>query len=134
MNNFTKHSNMKKISNFLIFLSVFLILIMPALSYAYSAGDPLVPACTNCQWNDLMTLINNVISFVLFFMAVPIAAIMFAYAGILMVSSGGSTESRSKAKSIFSNVAIGLIIAIAAWLIVNTILTILGFDASWIGL
>ncbi|MBU0611821.1 hypothetical protein KKA39_02210 [Patescibacteria group bacterium] len=93
----------------------------------------LVPDCpeAGCGFNELICLINNVIQFILFRMAVPIAAIMFAYAGILLLFSGGDTSKRSKAKSIFTNVAIGLIIAIAAWLIVETILTLLGYDQSW---
>src|SRR5258708_27303423 len=57
----------------------------------------------NCNFNALIALINRVIHFVLFAMAVPIAAIMFAYAGVLSVTSGGSTESRGKAKNIFTN-------------------------------
>ncbi|MBY0376448.1 hypothetical protein K2P96_00535 [Patescibacteria group bacterium] len=98
----------------------------------------LVPCNTSknpgtCDIKSFMTLINTVIQFILFKMVVPIAAIMFAYAGFLMVTSGGSVETWSKAKSIFGNVALGLIIAIAAYLIIRTILSILGFTGSWIG-
>ena len=41
--------------------------------------------CPNddCGFNDFITLINRVISFILFNLAVPISAIMFAYAGFL---------------------------------------------------
>jgi hypothetical protein len=88
---------------------------------------------TDCNWNTLMTLINRIINFVLFVLAVPIAAIMFAYAGILLLSSGGNTTQMGKAKKIFSSVAIGLIIAAAAWLIIHTVLSILGYSGSWIG-
>ena len=105
------------------------------------SSDPggLVPCGTKanpkaCDFNDIMKLINTIINFVLFVIAVPLAAIMFAYAGFMLVTSGGSSEKMSQAKSIFGNVAIGLIIAAAAWLIVHTILNIVGFDGSWIGL
>lgn len=86
-----------------------------------------------CDFFSLMTLISTIINFLLFKMTVPIAAIMFAYAGFLMVTSGGSPEAKTKAKGIFTSVVFGLIIAIAAWLIIRTILSILGFDGSWIG-
>jgi hypothetical protein len=67
-------------------------------------------------------------------MVIPIAAIMFAYAGFLMVTAGGeAAHARTKAKSIFTNAVIGLIIAVACWLIIKTILSILGFNGSWIG-
>ncbi|MFA6523913.1 MAG: fibronectin type III domain-containing protein [Candidatus Paceibacterota bacterium] len=99
-------------------------------------GSNLIPCGTTanptaCGFNDLMKLINNVVNFILFDMVVPIAAIMFAYAGILLIFSGGDTSKRSKAKSIFINVAIGFIIAIAAWLIVEFILNLLGYDKTW---
>ena len=91
---------------------------------------------TPCGFNDLFSMVNKVINFVLFVMAVPIAAIMFAYAGFMLVTSGGSSEQKSKAKSVFFNVAVGLIIAAAAWLIVHTILNIAGADTTinWLGL
>ncbi len=124
---------MHKIKKLAIFTSIFLMLILPTFSFA--AG--LVPDCDNltpttqCDFTAFMTLIDTVIKFILFNMAVPIAAIMFAYAGFLMVTSGGSTESRTKAKSIFTNAALGLIFAAAAWLIIKTILLILGYKGPW---
>lgn len=118
-------------------------LVMPVLSLAAENPDAGLVPCgkadatgvirNNCDFEDFMVLINNVINFILFALALPIAAIMFAYAGVLLVTSGGSTENRSKAKSIFTNAIIGLILSAAAWLIVKTILSILGYDGAWIG-
>ncbi|MBU0999080.1 hypothetical protein KKG24_02105 [Patescibacteria group bacterium] len=125
---------MQKTKKFIIYLAVFLILIMPAFSLA--AG--LVP-CDNsegqpCDFKAFMNLINTVIHFILYYMVIPIAAIMFAYAGFLMVTAGGEIASaRTKAKSIFTNAIIGLIFAMAAFLIIRTILSILGYEGSWIG-
>jgi hypothetical protein len=124
---------MKNIKKITISFLVFLILIIPALSLA----DGLVP-CDNttqpCDFNAFMALINTVIHFILFSMVIPIAAIMFAYAGFLMVTAGGEAAgARTKAKSIFFNVVLGLIIAVAAFLIIRTILFILGYEGSWIG-
>jgi hypothetical protein len=82
-----------------------------------------------------MALVNKIINFVLVDMTVPIAAIMFAWAGFLLVTAGGEVAgARTKAKSIFWDAVLGLVIAIACWLIIHTLLTILGFDGSWIGL
>ena len=129
---------MKKITKLLIhnytFVIVFILFIVPIVSLA----DGLVP-CDNSSgkpwnWAALMTLVNSVIHFILFDMVIPIAAIMFAYAGFLMVTAGGEAAgARTKAKGIFTNVVIGLIIAVAAWLIVELILTTLGWSGSWIG-
>jgi hypothetical protein len=68
-------------------------------------------------------------------MAIPIAAIMFFYAGFLLVTAGGEAAgARTKAKSIFTNAVIGLVLAIACWLIVKLILTILGWNGIGSGL
>lgn len=86
-----------------------------------------------CDWDALLELVNNVVHFILFDMLVPIAAIMFCYCGFLMLTSGGEPAKKTQAKKIFSNVVWGLIIAIAAWLIIETLLTVLGYNGSWIG-
>lgn len=86
-----------------------------------------------CEFKDIIILINKVIHFILYGLALPIAAIMFAYAGFLLVTSGGSTESRGKAKKIFTNTAIGFIIAVASFLIIQIVLTTLGYKDTWTG-
>lgn len=95
--------------------------------------DPTTHLVNNpCDFNALMTLVNNVIQFLLFYLATPLAAIAFSYAGFLLITSGGSEEKLGTAKKIIKNVLIGYVIALAAWLIVNTILTTLGVSSSGI--
>lgn len=122
-----------------ISLIVFIILTMPAALF----GAGLIPECDTKTipgrciwgWREFMALINGLINFVLFKMALPIAAIMFAYAGFKLITAGGeAAHARTKAKEIFLNTLIGLVIAAAAWLVISTLLSILGYDGSWIGL
>jgi len=162
---------MKNITNFLISLLIFSVLILPVFSLAQAPKkEGLVPCGTEvypentyiggdkrpitmdtadqlkkqladdtannkdvsgqvsnpCNFDDIIKLINNVIDFILKYMVIPICAIMFAYAGVLLVISGGQDSARTKAKDIFTNAVIGLVIAFAAWLIVKLILSILG--------
>ena len=135
---------MKKIKIFAIYFLVFLVLIIPAISLAQPKminikGDNSLVPCDNstahpCDWNALMSLVNNIINFILYFMAIPIAAIMFAYAGFLMVTAGGEAAgARTKAKGIFTNAVIGLVIAAACWLIIKLILSVTGYNGAWIG-
>ncbi|MDQ3075715.1 MAG: hypothetical protein M3Q34_01130 [bacterium] len=84
-----------------------------------------------CGFKHVFKLINGLIDFIFKFMVVPIAAIMFAYAGFLMLFSGGNAGKSEKAKGIFINVAFGLVIAAAAWLIIHTLLDIVGVK-SWV--
>jgi hypothetical protein len=86
-----------------------------------------------CTFSDIITLINTVINFIFLNLALPLAAIMFAYAGFELVTSGGETSKREKAKKIFINVAIGLVLAAGAFLIVQTVLSVVGYTdvATW---
>ncbi len=86
-----------------------------------------------CDFNSFMKLIDNIMKFILFSLAVPIAALMFAYAGFKLVTSGGSAEAKTRAKTIFFHAVLGIVIAAGAWLIVKTILDILGYQGDWIG-
>ena len=102
-------------------------------------GAGLVPDCNvvvdgvmtkTCSFEDVMALINTVITFVLFTLATPLFALILIYVGWLYISAGGSSENVSKAKHILKNAVIGYVIALAAWLIVKAILTTLGFTGE----
>lgn len=80
-----------------------------------------------CDFNMLMTLINKVITFLLITLATPLFALIIIYVAWLYLSAGGSSENVTKAKKILKNALIGYVIALAAWLIVKTILISLGF-------
>lgn len=126
---------------------VLMLLIAPVFSFAAEGSWKGLIPCSNtlvnddgtvtpagtCDFKALMTLINTVIRFILFKLVVPIAAVMFFYAGFLLVTSGGSAEAKGKAKNIFTNAVLGLVIAVAAWLIISAILSILGYNGVWIG-
>lgn len=127
-------SGMKK---FLISLLVFLILVTPVFSLAVDPqSDGLVPCgkgdSAPCGFNDFMVLIDTVTKFILFDLAIPIAAIMFVYAGVSLIIAPGA-EGRTKAKNIFTNTILGLIFAAGGWLIIRTLLSILGYKGDWIG-
>lgn len=121
----------KKQFSVLVLILIFVVLPVDAL------GQGLIPCNGNaadpCEFHDVMALINNIVNFILVSISVPIAAIMFAYAGFLMVISGGSSEAKTKAKGVFTTTVIGLLFVAGAWLIVHVILSILGYNGAWIG-
>ena len=125
---------LKKISLFI--LGFVIIFSTPVI--VFGANWPLVQDCTGgdgtCNFDDLMSLINRVISFVLIDLATPLFALIIVYTGWLYLSSSGNSENIGKAKKIFKNALIGYVIALAAWLIVKTILNTLGFTGpSFLG-
>jgi hypothetical protein len=90
--------------------------------------DPATGHFSNpCDFADLMLQIQKVITFLLVDIAIPMAAIAFAYAGFLFMTSGGNSGQVERAKGIFKKVFIGSLIALAAWLIVKAVMMGLGF-------
>ncbi len=83
------------------------------------SSDPSV--ATECEACNLVQLIQNVITF-LIGLSVPLAMGMFAWAGVLYFTSATNTENIGKAKNIFKSTAFGFALALASWIIVNTIL------------
>ncbi len=112
---------------FLIIL-ISIAVIIPALTMAASQpptgviGGRIVPDCgADCGWTDLVQLASNILNF-LVFISVMAAAIMFAYAGFLYMSDGGSMSKVKEAHGVFAAVAVGIIIVLVAWLAVDTLM------------
>lgn len=83
-------------------------------------------ACTglDCDFCALVETANRLIN--LFFeILIIVAVIMVVYAGLKLVTSGGNASAMQDAKSMLSNVIIGFVIILAAWLIVDTIFKML---------
>lgn len=74
-----------------------------------------------CTWAHLMGLLRDVINF-LIIIALPISAIVFAFGGFKILTSGENAGARSEAKRMMGKVAIGLVLMLSAGLIVNTII------------
>lgn len=107
---------------YIFLLGIFVIVIMPNIATAAIVpceGD----SCTACE---LITLGNNIIKF-LIMVGVLFATILLMYAGYLMVSAQGNRAKIENARSIFTNVVIGISIMLLAFLIVDTFMkTFLG--------
>lgn len=102
---------------------------------AASDASGLIPECpdSGCGFNELMILINTIISFILVDLATPLFALIIVYAGWLYLSAGGGEENIKKAKTILTNAVIGYVIVLAAWLVVKTILSALGVTNTFLG-
>lgn len=100
-------------------------------------GTGLIPCeGIDCNICDIFTLIDNVKDFLVFDIASPLAGIMFAYGGILLLTSGGNEKNKTKGTKAVTSAIIGIFLVFAAWLIVNTVLGALANDSfkdSWSG-
>jgi hypothetical protein len=86
---------------------------------------------TMCTYNDFIGLIDRIIGYLLLLIG-PLAAIMFAYAGFLLVTSHENAEKRTQARKIFMNTAIGIVIILLAWVAVAQFLHMLGLDPDYV--
>lgn len=93
-----------------------------------SAAQQLVPVACNdqqtCGTCEFVQLINNVIRFFITFASIA-ATLMILYGGFKLVTSGGDVSAKTTAKSIITNVLIGYVLILAAFLVINTILGVL---------
>jgi cytochrome bd-type quinol oxidase subunit 2 len=97
---------------------------LPVSAQVRGVPDQIVPSTCNgpdCSLCDLAVLIQNIINFMVY-LGVVGSALLFAYAGWLWLTSAERHEVRSQAKKVFTNVAIGLVIVLSGWIIVDTLL------------
>lgn len=85
----------------------------------------IVECVENCGYRELISLVQRIIDFLIFTIAMPLGAIIFMWAGFKYMTSGGDPGKLKEAKGMFFAVFVGLAIALAAWLVVNTLLNVL---------
>ncbi len=103
-----------------------LTLVFSFLPYAFvdAASYPsgLIPCDgPECQACHFLQLGQNLITWFIGIMA-TLAALIVAFAGFKMLTSGGNSGKVSAAKEMMTNVVIGFIIVLAAWIIVDTVM------------
>ena len=115
------------------FSGVAILLQIPMFTYA--AG--LVPCGGSgeeaCQMCHTVQLINGVTAWLVGILSV-VAAIMFVVAGFKLVASGGNPGAKEDAKNMITNVAIGFVIVLTAWLLIDLMMkSLLGSDSAGVG-
>ena len=105
-----------------ILLPIFLalIIIMPVFVNAQGGFVPCGGKGQHeCGYYDLMRLVNNIINWIIM-ISIPVAAGVFAWAGILYMTTG-IVGKKEEAKKMLWKVFWGLVIILSAWLIVTTL-------------
>lgn len=95
---------------------------LPVAAFAAGLPEQIVPCNgVDCNVCHLATLAQNILNTAIFLM-VFLSAVLFAWAGWEMLTAQGDAEKYGHAKGIFGNVVIGLVIILAAWLVVDTLM------------
>lgn len=86
-----------------------------------------IPGSDVCAagWGMLIIVINNIIQLLITLAIVFVAPLMIAYAGFLYVVNPISSETRTKANKVLTNTIVGIVIALAAWMIVDALMAVL---------
>jgi hypothetical protein len=82
-------------------------------------------------WGAVITVINNIISLALTIALVFVLPLSIAYAGFLYVINPISAEGRSKAKVAVTNAVVGIALALAAWMIISAVMSVLYNPTNW---
>ena len=123
---------MRSRSLFYAILFTATLLVLPLAAHAAGASipffGPIIPDEINvcaAGWGSVINVINNIIKFLITIVIVFIAPIMIAWAGFLYVVNPMNPGGMAKAKSILQNTVAGIVVALAAWLIVGAVMAAL---------
>jgi hypothetical protein len=86
---------------------------------------PIIPQDCPAGWGMLVDVINRIIRLLLTLAIVFVAPLMIAYSGFLFVVNPVNAGGREQAKKILTNTIVGIVIALAAWMIVGAIMAVL---------
>ncbi|MCR4284185.1 MAG: pilin [Parcubacteria group bacterium] len=127
--------SLPSILSLMILLFVFSLTFIPVFVSAWAPGQSIVPCGlgggTSCKACHIFPLANNVISFILLGLAMPFAVVMILWGGILMVTGAGNPGQLEKGKNYLTWAVIGLVVAFAGWIIVDTIIKALTVKTNW---
>lgn len=94
------------------------LMLVPLIS---TAQGNIVPDCSpNCGYQDLLQLVNNIIKWIIM-ISFPVAAGVFAWAGITMMANPTNPGKRKESIDMMKKVFIGFAVVLSAWIIVTTI-------------
>ena len=86
-----------------------------------------------CELCHLFIMISEILKFVFLFIVFPIAILLLFVGGFMFLSYAENPQRVEQGKIIITSVVIGLVITLAAWLILNLFFMTIG-AADWTGL
>ncbi len=106
-------------------------LLFPIIVFGNESSGLIPCSGIDCELCDLFTLLANLISFLLITIVPPVAALLFVFGGVKMLTAGGDAGKVNDAKKLMVSVVIGLVIVYSAHLLISALLSVLGANVSW---
>lgn len=122
-----------------VFLIIVYMFVLPATVHAsVPFFGPIIPTANNrcaAGWGMLITVVNNLIQFLLTIVIVFVAPLAIAYSGFLFMWSQGNAGHVTKAVGILTNTVVGILVAFCGWVIVDAVMAALynpgAFNSTW---
>ncbi len=114
----------------LVLLFVVSSLALPLVAHAAAIPflGPIIPdGYQTCPagWGALLIVVNNIIRLLITLAIVLVAPLMISWAGFLLVVNPFNSGAKEQAKKILTNTIVGIVIALAGWMIVNALMVVL---------
>src|SRR3989338_2423379 len=87
-----------------------------------TCGSSVAPYNVHCSICEVWHLADHIINFFLFGLALPILVIAILIGGIMWLFSAGNPQKITLGKTIITSALIGVLIAFAGWLVVDSII------------
>ena len=102
--------------------------IVPKCNLTLRSGDQITGLGTICTFCDFLTLIQNILNYTWWLITPIVIVIALIWGGALMFisSAEGSVTQAQRGKKIIFNTLIGFVLVFGAWLIIDTVIKILG--------
>ncbi|HEY0979917.1 MAG TPA: pilin [Candidatus Paceibacterota bacterium] len=88
----------------------------------------IIPCTDKCGLGDVFKLINNIISFVITTLLLPVIVLMIMYTGFQYLMARGNPGQHAKLLSLIKHIIGGVVLILCAWLIVRVLMTTLGYS------
>lgn len=121
---------MKKIFLSIIIFCLLSIIFVPLSAKAQGLVPCSGPDCTICSFFQML---SNIYDFIVKSIATPLAIVALTIGGIFILISSGNPTLMGQGKTIFYSAIIGIALVWGSWLIINFVLTAVGYKdiANW---
>jgi len=102
---------------------VLLVSLVPVIGYAQAGLPRQIVPCNgvDCNFCHLAELAQNLINTGIF-ITIFLSAMLFAYAGFNYMTAHSGIGGMQQAKNLLLNTALGLVIILAAWIVIDTLM------------
>ena len=120
-------------------LGFYIVILIFTFSFFNFAEAAIVPQCGGadqpaCTYCNLLQLVKNVMDFMLY-LVFPLATIGIIVGGFYIMMAAGSTSRVQKGRQYITAAVVGILIALLAWTVLDTILKVISpnFQAGSLG-